>query len=442
MRVATSTPAAYPYEIIVAADGDDGTREIGRRAGGGGPAPVGVLGSPPARRQGPRHPHGRGAGARAGRRFRGRRRQDADRRAGQAAAVAGAGLRRRHRLARLAESRVEVAQRCYRRLGSRAFGVVHARSDRSPARAGHAVRLQVLPRRRWPATSSRASASTGTCSTSRSCTWPRGAATASRRSGVRWRDDGDSRLDLVAGNGGTWSTSSASASARYPDPRRRRGRGRARAVRSWRQESHRVQASGARGSRGRLRPVRRGARHAPFTRRHGLNVVRCRAAASSTSTPRVVADARHRHYNSGESSRIEYYRDVEVADRRSFAEILDRRGADGARQGRAPRHRSLRRHAAWSQARERGWRVAGIEINAEAARHCREARGLDVIAGTLEPETYPEDSFDVVLMGDVIEHVASPTHMLRTVARILRPRRRGPDLHARHRRRGRRACSR
>jgi 2-polyprenyl-3-methyl-5-hydroxy-6-metoxy-1,4-benzoquinol methylase len=65
--------------------------------------------------------------------------------------------------------------------------------------------------------------------------------------------------------------------------------------------------------------------------------------------------------------------------------------------------------------------VRGIEINAEAARHCREARGLDVITGTLEAGTYPAASFDVVLMGDVIEHVASPLGMMRTVARILRP---------------------
>lgn len=50
-------------------------------------------------------------------------------------------------------------------------------------------------------------------------------------------------------------------------------------------------------------------------------------------------------------------------------------------------------------ARERGFRVHGIEINADAARYCREVRGLDVIAGTLEPETYPAGRFDVVLMG-------------------------------------------
>jgi SAM-dependent methyltransferase len=48
-------------------------------------------------------------------------------------------------------------------------------------------------------------------------------------------------------------------------------------------------------------------------------------------------------------------------------------------------------------------------------------RGLDVIAGTLEPGTYPAGRFDVVLMGDVIEHLLSPSALMGTVARILRP---------------------
>jgi 2-polyprenyl-3-methyl-5-hydroxy-6-metoxy-1,4-benzoquinol methylase len=151
-----------------------------------------------------------------------------------------------------------------------------------------------------------------------------------------------------------------------------------------------------------------------------MQVVRCLGCGLVYVSPRLDAEALHRHYNSGESSRIEYYLDVEAADRRSFAEVLDRAerlippGGDlldiGPNVG-----------TCLVVARDRGWRVHGIEINAEAARYCRETRGLDVIAGTLEPETYPPGRFDVVLMGDVIEHVASPADLMRTVARILRP---------------------
>ena len=157
----------------------------------------------------------------------------------------------------------------------------------------------------------------------------------------------------------------------------------------------------------------------PFARRKEMQVVRCLGCGLVYVSPRLDAEALRRHYNTGESSRIEYYLDVEAADRRSFAEVLDRA------ERLVPRGDLLdigpNVGTGMAVARERGWRVHGVEINAEAARYCREARGLDVIAGTLEPETYPPGRFDVVLMGDVIEHVASPKELMRTVARVLRP---------------------
>jgi 2-polyprenyl-3-methyl-5-hydroxy-6-metoxy-1,4-benzoquinol methylase len=150
-----------------------------------------------------------------------------------------------------------------------------------------------------------------------------------------------------------------------------------------------------------------------------MQVVRCLGCGLVYVSPRLDADALHRHYNSGESSRIEYYLDVEAADRRSFAEVLDR--AEQVVPGGDLLDIGPNVGTCLVVARERGWKVHGVEINAEAARYCRETRGLDVITGTLEPETYPPGRFDVVLMGDVIEHVPSPTHLMRTVARILRP---------------------
>ncbi|MET0554104.1 MAG: class I SAM-dependent methyltransferase [Vicinamibacteria bacterium] len=159
---------------------------------------------------------------------------------------------------------------------------------------------------------------------------------------------------------------------------------------------------------------------APVTRKDGLDVVRCTACGLVYVNPRTrVADLTE-HYNSGESSRLEYYRDAEVADRRTFAEIL----AIAARL--APGRGALLDVGPCAgtllvQAREAGFAVAGIEINAGAARMCRDELGLDVRAGVLEPDSYAPDSFDIVSMGDVIEHVPDPLATLRTVARILKP---------------------
>lgn len=160
-------------------------------------------------------------------------------------------------------------------------------------------------------------------------------------------------------------------------------------------------------------------RSRPFARRQGMRVVRCLGCGLVYVSPRLDADALQRHYNSGESSRIEYYLDAEAADRRSFSEVLDR--AEELVPGRGDLlDIGPNIGTCLALARERGFRVHGIEINAEAARYCRE-RGLDVTAGTLQPDTYPPGRFDVVLMGDVIEHVSSPSALMRTVARILRP---------------------
>lgn len=159
---------------------------------------------------------------------------------------------------------------------------------------------------------------------------------------------------------------------------------------------------------------------APFTRKDGMDVVRCTACGLVYVNPRARVTDLTEHYNSGESSRVEYYRDAAVADRRTFREILAiatrLAPARGALLDVGPCTGTL-----LLQAREAGFAVQGIEINAGAARMCREELGLDVRAGVLEADSYPAESFDVVSMGDVIEHVPDPVTTLRTVARVLKP---------------------
>lgn len=67
-----------------------------------------------------------------------------------------------------------------------------------------------------------------------------------------------------------------------------------------------------------------------------------------------------------------------------------------------------------------GWEVAGVELSPFAAEQAR-ASGLDVHTGTLESAAYPADSFDVVTLWDVLEHVTDPKQTLAEIARILRP---------------------
>ncbi len=69
---------------------------------------------------------------------------------------------------------------------------------------------------------------------------------------------------------------------------------------------------------------------------------------------------------------------------------------------------------------ERGWRVRGVELSADAVRHAR-GLGLDVHQGGLEDARLPDAAFDLVYMGDVLEHVPDCRAVLAGVARVLRP---------------------
>jgi 2-polyprenyl-3-methyl-5-hydroxy-6-metoxy-1,4-benzoquinol methylase len=158
----------------------------------------------------------------------------------------------------------------------------------------------------------------------------------------------------------------------------------------------------------------------PFAHKQGMQVVQCVACGLVYVNPRLSPSELDEHYNSDQSSRTQYYLDVEVADRRTFNEFLD------VAEQHCPDKGDLldvgpNIGTCLTLARERGWKGHGVEINREAARYCREERGLDVIGGILEADTYPANSFNVVLMGDVIEHVPDPLSLMRVIARILRP---------------------
>jgi SAM-dependent methyltransferase len=73
-----------------------------------------------------------------------------------------------------------------------------------------------------------------------------------------------------------------------------------------------------------------------------------------------------------------------------------------------------------SAAIARGWQAEGVELSADAVALAR-ARGLTVFQGDLIAAHFPEGRFDLVYMGDVLEHVPDCRAVADEVARILRP---------------------
>ena len=66
-----------------------------------------------------------------------------------------------------------------------------------------------------------------------------------------------------------------------------------------------------------------------------------------------------------------------------------------------------------------GWDVAGIEISEAGVQFAQTELGLDVKQEAAEDITFEKDSFDVVVMFDVIEHLFDPTRALSSIQRVL-----------------------
>jgi len=70
---------------------------------------------------------------------------------------------------------------------------------------------------------------------------------------------------------------------------------------------------------------------------------------------------------------------------------------------------------------QHGWQSTGVELSPYAAEYARQQFQLKVKTGTVEKANFPDNSFDVVTMWDVLEHVIDPKATLFEIARILKP---------------------
>ena len=71
-------------------------------------------------------------------------------------------------------------------------------------------------------------------------------------------------------------------------------------------------------------------------------------------------------------------------------------------------------------ARQLGWDVHGLELNESAVEFAKK-RGLDVLCSTFENANLSANSFDCIIMSQVLEHLYSPRLVLQRCNQLLRP---------------------
>lgn len=72
-------------------------------------------------------------------------------------------------------------------------------------------------------------------------------------------------------------------------------------------------------------------------------------------------------------------------------------------------------------AKKDGWDVHGVEPNKWMAEWGKEHYGIPIKPGDIFANKFPDKTFDVVTLWDVLEHVPDPTKTLNEINRILKP---------------------
>ena len=76
-----------------------------------------------------------------------------------------------------------------------------------------------------------------------------------------------------------------------------------------------------------------------------------------------------------------------------------------------------------NSAKERGWNCHGLEILPEYIKYAKENFALENIRfeSLDEPLTYDENTFDVITLWDLIEHLRNPLKSLKQINRVMKP---------------------
>lgn len=154
--------------------------------------------------------------------------------------------------------------------------------------------------------------------------------------------------------------------------------------------------------------------------------VRCDECSMVYLNPRLNEAATHQFYNSRANEIYNKSKfDTESAahetdDRANVANLDWLDSHRGARGGDLLEIGSAQGYFL-KEARARGYRVHGLELNETNWRRSRDALGDTILNVDLAAARYPAESFDVIYMRDLIAHLPDPAGFMRECWRIAKP---------------------
>ena len=156
-----------------------------------------------------------------------------------------------------------------------------------------------------------------------------------------------------------------------------------------------------------------------------LNIVRCRMCGLVFVNPQPTLDALREYHTASELMSQDGWSSYFNHSQEQICELWEERFADVRRWKQASNVSLLDVGAGYGDflhyACKAGWQVSGFEFSPAVARLSQEKYGIPLAVGDLFEMPFPNQSFDVITMWHVLEHLANPMAVLRRLFELLRP---------------------
>lgn len=150
----------------------------------------------------------------------------------------------------------------------------------------------------------------------------------------------------------------------------------------------------------------------------GFRIVRCKKCGLVYINPRLKASVLNELYNKDVISPYKYFLENIKEDKKTFEERIKLIG--GHKKPGKLLDVGCSVGTFLDTARKNKWDAYGIDVNKASSKYCREKLKLRVKTGVLENGDFKKESFDAIVMSDLIEHLPDPLSTLKLANSLLK----------------------